>query len=51
VRVSGDSYTCAWASNGREFTLTFRLVNDNLVISGDSGDDERNWNGTWKKKN
>jgi len=51
VRVSGDSYTCAWASNGREFTLTFRLVNGNLVISGDSGDGEKNWNGTWKKIN
>jgi len=51
VRVSGDLYTCAWANNGREFTLTFRLLNGSLVISGDSGDGEKNWNGTWKKIN
>ena len=49
VRISGDLYTCAWANSGREFTLTFIYINGNLEISGDSGTDERNWNGTWKK--
>ena len=32
------------------FTLTFRLINGNLVISGDSGNGENNWNGTWYKQ-
>jgi hypothetical protein len=51
VRISGDSYTCYWASNvDREWTLTFKLVSGNLVIEGDSGNDQRNWNGTWKKQ-
>jgi hypothetical protein len=50
VRISGNSYTCAGASNGREITLTFRLVNGNIEISGDSGDGETNWNGTWRKQ-
>ena len=50
VRISGNSYTCAWASNGSEFTLTFRLVNGNIEISGDSGNGETNWNGTWRKQ-
>jgi hypothetical protein len=51
ARISDDSYTCYWASNvGREWTLTFRLENGDLVIEGDSGNDQRNWNGTWKKQ-
>jgi len=49
--VSGDSYTYyldynpSWVGTG-----TIKLVNGDLVISGDSGDGENNWNGTWKKQ-
>jgi hypothetical protein len=49
--VSDDSYTFfqddmpSWVS-----TIVIKLVNGNLVISGDSGPDEHNWNGTWKKQ-
>jgi len=50
--ISGDSYTVYlddtpyWIT-----TITVKLVNGSLVISGDSGDGEDNWNGTWKKRN
>jgi len=49
--ISGDSYTF-FQSNKRSNTgtLTIKLVNGNLVISGDSGTGENNWNGTWKKQ-
>ena len=48
---SGNSYT--FYSNGypaSNSTITIRLVKSDLVISGDSGDGEDNWNGTWKKQ-
>ncbi|MDR2941199.1 MAG: hypothetical protein LBV17_01215 [Treponema sp.] len=44
--VSGDSYTIATDSTSGPITITF--VNGNLEITGDSGTDENNWNGTWK---
>jgi hypothetical protein len=50
VRISDNSYTCSFASDDEEFTLTFRFESGNLVIEGDSGDDQRNWNGTWIKR-
>jgi hypothetical protein len=31
-------------------TLNFRVVSGNLEISGDSGPDEHNWNGIWRKQ-
>jgi tetratricopeptide (TPR) repeat protein len=31
-------------------TITIKLVNGNLEISGDSGTGENNWNGIWKKQ-
>jgi len=48
---SGDLYT--FYSHDASYwitTITIKLVNGNLVISGDSGDGEDNWNGTWKKQ-
>lgn len=49
--VSGDSYTY-YQDNSPSWggTITFRIVNGNLEISGDSGTGENNWNGTWKKQ-
>jgi len=47
--ISGDSYTLFVGSYS--FTATYKLVNGNLEISGDSGNGENNWNGTWKKIN
>jgi len=46
-RVSGDLYTYTPSSLPG---LTIRLVNGNLVISGDSGTSENNWNGIWIKQ-
>jgi len=50
-RVSGDSYTIAYNSGdpyssapAEMVTLTIKLVNGNLEISGDEDD---SWNGTW----
>jgi hypothetical protein len=44
--VSGDFYTYTPSSLPG---LTIRFVNGNLIISGDNGAGEDNWNGTWKK--
>jgi tetratricopeptide (TPR) repeat protein len=46
--VSGDNYTIT--SGSGKFTFIIKLVNGNLVISGDSGDGQDNWNGTWRKQ-
>ena len=49
--VSGDVYKIKPDNYNYEFTLTIKLVNGNLVISGDSAvNSENNWNGTWKKQ-
>ena len=45
--VSGDFYTYTPSSLPG---LTIRFVNGNLIISGDNGTGEDNWNGTWKKR-
>ena len=50
ARISGDSYTCYFKGENEEYTLTFRLVSGNIVIEGDSGTGQLNWNGTWKKQ-
>jgi hypothetical protein len=47
--TSGDIYTIKTPS-GDTARLTIKLVNGNIVISGDSGSSENNWNGTWKKQ-
>jgi len=49
VGISGDSITLR-RSNANPFTLTIRLTNGNLVISGDSGSGQDNWNGIWIKQ-
>jgi hypothetical protein len=51
MSISGDLYTLCWDGSSRNFTITIRLVNGNLVVSGDSGDGEYNWNGTWRRIN
>ena len=50
--ISGDVYTIKSNRSNSNYTstLTIRLTNGNLVISGDSGAGEDNWNGTWKKQ-
>jgi len=47
--ISGDSYTLK-RNNANPFTLGFKLTSGNLVISGDSGSGQDNWNGTWMKQ-
>jgi len=51
ISVSGDSYTLeANTAAKTRLTLTIRLVNGNIIINGDSGNGENNWNGTWLKQ-
>jgi hypothetical protein len=48
---SGDSYS--FYENDASYwntTITFKLVKGEIVISGDSGNGQDNWNGTWKKQ-
>jgi len=46
--INGNAYKM---NNGKtDMTLTIRLVSGNIEISGDSGQGENNWNGTWKKQ-
>ena len=47
--ISGDSYSMK-RSSANPFTLAFKLTSGNLVISGDSGNGQDNWNGTWVKQ-
>jgi hypothetical protein len=47
--ISGDSYTMK-RNNANPFTLIFKLTSGNIVISGDSGSGQDNWNGTWSKQ-
>ncbi|MCL1959628.1 MAG: leucine-rich repeat protein [Spirochaetes bacterium] len=48
--ISGDVYTII-NQNNYDTTITIKLVNGNLVISGYSyGSGENNLNGTWKKQ-
>jgi hypothetical protein len=57
--VSGDRYTLKRSDAANTMTLTIKLGNSryypmsgyvsySLVISGDSGSGENNWNGTWQ---
>jgi predicted outer membrane repeat protein len=46
--ISGNAYTLKRADAANTMTLTIRLEGGNLVISGDSGSGENNWNGTWQ---
>ena len=50
VNVSLNSYTLLYRTNNRRFTLTIRLVNDNIVIHGGTGTGQGNWNGIWRKQ-
>jgi hypothetical protein len=51
ISASGNSYTLeANTAAKTRMTLTFRLDGDNLIVSGDSGNGENNWNGTWRRQ-
>jgi hypothetical protein len=45
--ISSAAYTIKSSRSNSTVTFTIRQANNNLVISGDSGDGENNWNGTW----
>ena len=47
--ISGNAYTFKRSDATNTITLTIRLDSD-LVISGDSGSDQDNWNGTWRRQ-
>jgi len=49
-KISGNAYTLKRADAANTMTLTIRLDGNNLVISGDSGNGENNWNGTWRRQ-
>jgi len=48
-KISGNAYTLKRADAANTMTLTIKL-DGGLVISGDSGSGENNWNGTWRKQ-
>jgi hypothetical protein len=48
--VSGNAYTFKRADAANTITITMNLTGGNIVISGDSGTGENNWNGTWRKQ-
>ena len=48
--VSGNVYTLKRSDTANTMTLTINLEGNNLVISGDSGAGQDNWNGTWQKQ-
>ncbi|MDR1802457.1 MAG: hypothetical protein LBQ94_02520 [Treponema sp.] len=50
LRISGDSYTITTGEYSYIFTFVVKLVDGRLEISGDSGTDQDNWNGTWLKQ-
>jgi hypothetical protein len=51
LSVSGDVYKIKPSNYNYTFTLTIKLNNGNLEISGDTAvNSENNWNGTWKKQ-
>jgi len=47
--ISGDMYTIKSSRSTYTGTNSFRLTNGKLVISGDDGTGEDNWNGNWIK--
>ena len=48
--VSGDVYTIKNRGSGDVATMTMKLENGNILISGDSGTPPYSWNGTWIKQ-
>jgi hypothetical protein len=51
IGISGDSYTIEQIDYLlNKATFIIRIVNGNLIISGDSGSGEDNWDGTWIKQ-
>jgi hypothetical protein len=50
-RISGDVYYISPINSNYTSTLTIKLNNGNLEISGDTAvNSEYNWNGTWKRQ-
>jgi len=49
-RISGNAYTFKRSDATNTLTLTIRLDGNSLVISGDNGNGQDNWNGTWAKQ-
>jgi hypothetical protein len=49
-RISGNAYTLKRADTANTITLTISLTGRNLVITGDSGSGQDNWNGTWNRQ-
>jgi hypothetical protein len=49
VSASNNAYTIQ-SEYGGTAKINIRLTNGNIEINGDSGGDEDNWNGTWKKQ-
>jgi len=49
IAASADAFTIR-SDAGTTAKINIKLVNNSMVISGDSGGDEDNWNGTWKKQ-
>lgn len=47
TNISGDLFSLTVNSTAQ---ITIKLVGNNLVISGDTGDGQDNWNGTWRKQ-
>jgi predicted outer membrane repeat protein len=45
--VTGNVYTFKRSDAANTLTITVRFDGDNLIISGDSGSGQDNWNGTW----
>jgi hypothetical protein len=48
-RVSGNTYTFKRADAASTMTLNIIYRGGSLVISGDSGSGQDNWNGTWNR--
>jgi len=48
--ISGNAYTFKRSDATNTMTITIRLDGSNILISGDSGSGENNWNGTWIKQ-
>ena len=49
-RASGDMYMIKSSRSDYVSYITISLISGNLVISGDDGDSQDNWNGTWMKQ-
>jgi hypothetical protein len=47
--ISGDSFSLK-REGASQFTIPIRLTNNSLVITGDTGTGQENWNGTWLRQ-